>query len=259
MATFSIDSTTHRSPNYDARPAHTSIWSIIWHTCEGKPPGDEQQSSIPWLCNPTSGVSCHYYITREGKIYQLVDDAKRAWHAGKSVLNGVWYCNDYSIGVETEHVDNGPPMPRTQLDAITWLARTLIARYAIPKSGVSTHRAVAYPFGRKSDPTDVSDAQFYDWVDDLYAVDELRARTLAGVPGTGDRYCSIPVYDFYNARGGLTYCGYPLADEYEAIYGSTNASCSVLPCERVTLKRSDEYGVEQALQREALEEGWVIL
>jgi N-acetylmuramoyl-L-alanine amidase len=87
-------------PQLRRPPPGTDIWALIIHTCEGKPPGDEQQSSLPWLCNPDSDVSCHYYVTREGKIYELVDDAKRAWHAGESVLNGVWYCSNYSIGVE---------------------------------------------------------------------------------------------------------------------------------------------------------------
>ena len=78
MTTFTIDSTTWRSPNFNNRPANTDIWAIVDHSCEGNPAGNEQQSSLPWLCNPAKRVSCHYYVTREGVIYQLVDDDKRA-------------------------------------------------------------------------------------------------------------------------------------------------------------------------------------
>ncbi len=51
----------------------------------------------------TCGVSSHYLIDREGFIYQLVNDAMKAWHCGGSVMpepdsrQGV---NDFSIGIE---------------------------------------------------------------------------------------------------------------------------------------------------------------
>jgi hypothetical protein len=167
---FSIDAKTYRSPNYSARPSGTDIWAIIVHSCEGNPCGNEQNSSIPWLCNPASGVSCHYYVTREGAIYQLVDDSKQAWHAGESTLNGVKYCNGYSIGIELEHRDNCAMYPQIQIDALTWLCQQLIARHAIPRSGIATHRQVATPAGRKSDPTDIDDATFSFWASSLYAL-----------------------------------------------------------------------------------------
>lgn len=259
MTTFTIDSTSWRSPNYSARPAGTDIWALIIHTCEGKPPGDEQQSSLPWLCNSSAEVSCHYYVTREGRIYQLVDDAKQSWHAGVSVLNGVWYCNAYSIGIEIEHRDNAPPYPSIQADALSWLCKKLIAAYAIPKSGIATHRKVASDAGRtdKFDPTDWSDADFAAWVNALYVPsDPLKARTLPGVPGQPARYCSAGAYTFYGQRGGLSMCGYPLADEF-ATTGQNGQPCSVLACERVVIKSSGGYGVEQALLGEAIAEGWL--
>lgn len=48
-------------------------------------------------------VSSHYVISRDGKIYQLVPEEKKAWHAGISKMpapdnrSGV---NDFSIGIE---------------------------------------------------------------------------------------------------------------------------------------------------------------
>lgn len=163
--TFSIDNHTWRSPNYNKRPAGTDIWSIIVHTCEGKPPGDEQQSSLPWLCNPASEVSSHYYITREARIYCLVDDIHRAWHAGESIQNGVPYCNNFSIGIELEHRDNGPAYPQVQLDALAWLCQRLMQQYQIRTSDIETHRRVAQNAGRtdKFDPTDWDDTSFYAW------------------------------------------------------------------------------------------------
>lgn len=49
------------------------------------------------------GVSSHYLISREGHIYQLVPEDKRAWHCGGSIMpkpdlrEGV---NEFSIGIE---------------------------------------------------------------------------------------------------------------------------------------------------------------
>ena len=259
MTTFTIDTTSHRSPNFDSRPVNTVIWALILHSCEGSPPGNEEQSSIPWLCNPSSGVSSHYYVTRDGVIYELVSPAKRAWHAGVSMLGGVWYCNNYSIGIELEHKDNSAPYPQAQEDALTWLCRTLIAAYAIPKDGIATHRQVASAAGRtdRSDPTDWTDPDFAAWRENLYApADPLKARTLPGVPGQPPRFCSAGAYTFYGQRGGLPLCGYPLADEFHAT-GQNGQPCSILPCERVIIKSSSGYGVEQALISEAKARGWL--
>lgn len=252
-----IDAKTYRSPNFDARPPGTDIWAAVIHSCEGSPPGNEQQSSIPWLCNPSSGVSSHYYVTREGAIYQLVDDAKRAWHAGVSMLSGVWYCNDYSIGIELEHKDNSALYPSIQAEALSWLCRKLIAAYAIPKSGIATHRLVASNAGRtdRSDPTDWDDADFNLWVGSLYvSSDPLKARTLPGVPGSPAIYCSAGAYTFYTQRGGLPYCGYPLRNQF---HDSQTPDWSVLVCERTVIKESPGFGVEHALLGEALARGWI--
>ena len=40
--------------------------------------------SIDRLKNTRSKVSCHYLINKKGKLFQLVEDKKVAWHAGKS-------------------------------------------------------------------------------------------------------------------------------------------------------------------------------
>ena len=42
------------------------------------------RASIKRLKSIKFKVSCHYLISREGKIFQLVEDNKVAWHAGKS-------------------------------------------------------------------------------------------------------------------------------------------------------------------------------
>ena len=66
--------------------------------------------SLDILTNPERArVSSHYlvpdpsdesYTERELKIYQLVAEKDRAWHAGRSYWNGKSALNDHSIGIE---------------------------------------------------------------------------------------------------------------------------------------------------------------
>lgn len=164
-----IDTTTWQSRNHDSRPS--GISAIVIHSCEGAPPGNEQASSLPWLCSPNSGVSSHYYVTREGAIFQLVPDGRRAWHAGTSVLDGVADVNDFSLGVELEHRVGSAPYPPTQLDALAWLLNDKRDTYQIPLSRIVSHRAVARPSGRKGDPSDWPEPAFRAWVAALAKTD----------------------------------------------------------------------------------------
>lgn len=52
------------------------------------------------LSNLFRRVSSHYLIAADGIIYQLVDESKRAWHAGKSSWRSNKQLNTYSIGIE---------------------------------------------------------------------------------------------------------------------------------------------------------------
>ena len=68
------------SPNFDARRSPPDM--IILHYT-GMP---SAESAIALLCNPASEVSAHYVIEETGIILQLVPEARRAWHAGRALL-----------------------------------------------------------------------------------------------------------------------------------------------------------------------------
>jgi hypothetical protein len=173
----SIDATSYTSPNSEPRPARLS--AIVLHHGAGT-----RQSDLATLTSPASGVSAHYYVCRDGTIYQLVPDDRRAWHAGVSALDGVPDVNDYSIGIEAEHTTDprliaaGAPAhtdwPPAQQAALAWLVRLLITRYPrITARRVVSHRAVALPAGRKPDPSHAPfepDASLAAWVDGVVAV-----------------------------------------------------------------------------------------
>lgn len=106
-----------------------------------------------WLCSRESGVSAHYLVHEDGQIVQMVSEAARAWHAGKSIWNGVSDVNSLSIGVEIVNGghDNGcPDFPEPQVEAVIALSRDICLRHRILPQNVLAHSDVAP--GRKIDP-----------------------------------------------------------------------------------------------------------
>lgn len=110
------------SPNYDERPKGSGPSLVILHGTAGGFPHD-----YGWLRDPKSGVSAHYYVRRDGKLYQLVQESQRAWHAGKSIYQGKTGVNAFSIGIELEN--NGKePFSNEQYDALGWLCADIAKR-----------------------------------------------------------------------------------------------------------------------------------
>lgn len=120
---------------------------VLHHT--GMPDAD---GALAWLCDPRSQVSSHYFVFEDGRIVRLVDEARRAWHAGVSSWAGETDINSRSIGIEIAHEGeaNGRPYPDEQVDAVIALCRDILSRHSIPPQRVLGHSDVA-PL-RKEDP-----------------------------------------------------------------------------------------------------------
>lgn len=134
-----------RSPNFNDRRGQSQPDMIVLHYTDMA----STQEALERLCDPATEVSAHYLIDESGNILQLVDENKRAWHAGKSWWQGRDDVNSRSIGIE---IANKPPNPFTQaqiLSTIT-LCRDLIERYHIPAQNIVGHSDIAP--GRKQDP-----------------------------------------------------------------------------------------------------------
>lgn len=111
------------------------------------------QAAQDWLCNPISDVSCHYIVHEDGRIVQMVREADRAWHAGRSWWRGQGDVNSRSIGIEIVNIGHEgglPPFPDGQVDAVIALSRGIKARHGISDARVLAHSDVAP--GRKIDP-----------------------------------------------------------------------------------------------------------
>jgi N-acetylmuramoyl-L-alanine amidase len=130
------------SPNFDERRPN---FVILHHTSN-----DNADEALATLTDPARKVSSHYLIGRDGKIYYLVDELARAWHAGESYWGGGSDLNSASIGIELDN--NGEePFAEVQIEALLALLIDLKARYAIPAANFLGHSDVAP--GRKVDPS----------------------------------------------------------------------------------------------------------
>ena len=154
------------SANCDARPEAADIRLIVIHG-NSLPPGEFGGSGIVELftnrrdpqAHPYYAtiaqlrVSPHFLIRRDGTLLQFVPCTQRAWHAGASCWDGEDGCNDYSIGIELEGVDDVPyeDAQYAMLDALIHALRT---RY--PIEAVVGHSDIAP--GRKTDP-----GPAFDW------------------------------------------------------------------------------------------------
>ncbi|MBD3735445.1 MAG: N-acetylmuramoyl-L-alanine amidase [Pseudomonas balearica] len=105
-------------------------------------------------------VSSHYLIDRApAKIYRLVDENRRAWHAGESEWQGRTWLNSSSIGIELvnpgyEQTADGRrlwyPYPEPQIDALILLLKDVMQRHGLKPGAIIGHSDIAAQ--RKVDP-----------------------------------------------------------------------------------------------------------
>jgi N-acetylmuramoyl-L-alanine amidase len=112
-----------------------------------------------WLVDPRSQVSCHYFVEEDGTVVQMVPEARRAWHAGRSTWRGLDDLNSASIGIEIVnpgHEFGYRPFPEAQMAGVTALAADIVRRHAILPRDVVAHSDIAPE--RKEDP-----GELFDW------------------------------------------------------------------------------------------------
>jgi AmpD protein len=155
-----------RSPNFGPRPAGAQIDLIVLHSISlppGRYGGDEVQqlftNQLDWNAHPYFEtirgieVSAHFYVRRNGELWQFVSCDDRAWHAGASSWRGRANCNDDSIGIELEGIE-GEYFESAQYETLSSLCPAIAQRYAI--AFIAGHEHIAP--GRKADP-----GNGFDW------------------------------------------------------------------------------------------------
>lgn len=159
------------SPHFDLRPTNVAPELIVVHGISMPP----REFGGPWIDRLFTGnlpvdahpffqiagapgrrVSAHVMIRREGLVTQYVPFGARAWHAGVSEYRGRSGCNDFSIGIELEGVDD-IPYTDAQYEALIRVIRALLGGYpTLSAEHITGHSDIAP--GRKTDPGAV-----FDW------------------------------------------------------------------------------------------------
>ncbi len=135
------------SPNHNPRRPN---FVIIHDTTSGN-----VERALKTLTDPARAVSSHYLIGSDGTLYQLVDEDRRAWHAGASYWGGNTDLNSASIGIELDNTGT-EPYSEAQIVSLLDLLKGLKERYRIPTSNFLAHGDVAP--GRKVDPS-----RYFPW------------------------------------------------------------------------------------------------
>jgi N-acetylmuramoyl-L-alanine amidase len=138
----------HSSPNHDARGDAPVDMLVLHYT--GMETG---AAALARMCDPAAKVSAHYMIEEDGRIFRLVREDCRAWHAGVSSWRGNTDINARSIGIELVnpgHEFGYRDFPEAQIAALVELSRGILKRHPIPARNVVGHSDVAP--ARKTDP-----------------------------------------------------------------------------------------------------------
>lgn len=158
------------SSNVNERPGDKAINLLVIHNIS-LPPGEygggfvEQffTNSLDHNAHPyfktikDLQVSSHLFIRRNGEVIQFAPFDQRAWHAGASCFEGEENCNDFSIGIELEGVDD-KPYENIQYDVLARISRALMKKYpGITPERICGHCDIAK--GRKTDP-----GPAFDWL-----------------------------------------------------------------------------------------------
>lgn len=157
------------SPNFGPRPHPVQIDLLVLHSIS-LPPGQYGgpevlqlfTNQLDWKAHPyfrqIKGltVSAHFFIRRNGELWQFVSCDDRAWHAGTSCYRGRNNCNDDSIGIELEGLE-GQAFEAAQYETLSALCPAIMSQYPIVH--IAGHEHIAP--GRKSDPGPGFDWTFF--------------------------------------------------------------------------------------------------
>jgi N-acetylmuramoyl-L-alanine amidase len=136
------------SPNHDDRGGAAIDMLVLHYTGM-----QSAEAALARLTDPAAKVSAHYTVDEDGTVYAHVPETRRAWHAGASWWGGTANLNANSIGIELVnpgHEWGYRAFPQAQIEALTTLCHSILARHPIPSARVLGHSDIAP--ARKDDP-----------------------------------------------------------------------------------------------------------
>lgn len=131
---------TYTSENQDSRALF-----LVMHYTVGN-----FDSSLKMLTQAKHGQVSSHYLVRDNPVrtYQLVDENRRAWHAGPSFWKGHAQLNASSIGIEIvnpgrrknpDGSESYVPFDEAQIDEVIALSQEIVARHGIRPERIVGH------------------------------------------------------------------------------------------------------------------------
>ena len=146
------------SPNHSSRNGER-IKRIILHCTTTR----DLNSTISWFKNPSSKVSAHYVVARDGTIIQMVRDGDKAWHALAA--------NTDSIGIE-HSASPTDGLTDAQTTASVHLIKWLMTEYKVSKTSITGHRFAPEDIGHTDCPDhifgDATEQALNQWLDNHF-------------------------------------------------------------------------------------------
>lgn len=160
---------TYTSENQDSRVLHIVLHYTV----------SDFDRALRTLTQPSSRPVSSHYLVRDhpAKIYQLVDESQRAWHAGPSYWKGHTHVNSSSIGIEivnpglvkTAKGESFTPFPQAQINAVIALVKDIAIRHKVSPDRIVGHSDIQPQ--NKQDPgpmfpwKQLADAGLIPWPD----------------------------------------------------------------------------------------------
>ncbi len=127
------------------RPAGVPIELVVLHYTAMK----DAEAALERLCGREFEVSAHYLAARDGTVFRMVPEDRRAWHAGAGSWAGRGDVNSRSIGIELDN-DGESRFTEPLMAALEVLLAEILERHALPPQAVIGHSDMAPD--RKRDP-----------------------------------------------------------------------------------------------------------
>lgn len=187
-----MDIIERASPNFGDRKGGAVELIVLHYTAM-----PDAEAACERLCDETAEVSAHYLIAKTGEITRLVDEDKRAWHAGAGSWAGHEDVNDRSIGIELDN-DGASEFDEALMVSLETLLADLLERYALDPKAVIAHSDMAPE--RKSDPGRLFDWQrlaakgLSIWPDPAMSGDFMRDAAYVGYPTEHGQACILDAF-----------------------------------------------------------------
>ena len=195
--------------NFNMRKAN---FVVIHHTAQ-----HSTAQTLKTFTIPKTQVSAHYVIGRDGKVYHMLNDYLRSWHAGVGKWGNNTDLNSSSIGIELDN--NGiEPFPATQINSLLQVLALLKKNHQIPAANFIGHSDIAPT--RKTDPNalfpwqQLAENGYGMWYDDIVP------DTVVVMDSTGlaaDTVVKYNIPENFNPAEALRIIGYDISNLEAAI------------------------------------------